>query len=407
MFNRRDFIKNGVALVSMGAAVPKIFRQGISLAEADNSDMPDRTLVVIQLAGGNDGLNTVIPYANSAYHTLRPTLGSVADKALKLNDTFALHPAMSGLKGMFDAGQVAIVNGVGYPDPNYSHFRAMEIWQSANPTSAPGEGWVGKYLDTQEKQHNALVGLNIGGQTPHEFLSAVPPIPSLNRIEDYQVRAGNDGVTQQRNTSMLQLYELYPGEAKYGALLQGTVRDAFASSAKLGEIITGYKPATTYPQTGIAGGLKMIAAAVAGGIGLRVAHVQLGGFDTHSRQEVDQTKLLGQLSDAITAFYADLAASGKANSTVTMTWSEFGRRAAQNASDGTDHGSAAPMFIVGGAVKGGMFGELPPLDNLDAGNLRFTTDFRSVYATLLDRWLGADANALLGASYDRLNFLAA
>ncbi len=407
MFNRRDLIRQGVALVSMGASVPKIFRQGIALAEADNSDMPERTLVVIQMAGGNDGLNTVIPYADGNYHTLRPTLGIAQDTVLRLDDTFGLHPSMTALKTMWDAGTVAIVNGVGYPNPNYSHFRAMEIWQSADPIGVPGEGWVGKYLDTREAEHNSLLGLNIGGSTPPEFRSGIPPVTSLNRIEDYSLRQGSDPgqVNATRNTSVLQLYELFPAEAKYGALLQGTVKDAFDSSAKLGQIVTGYKSSVSYPQTPLAGGLKMIAAALAANIGMRVAHVQLGGFDTHSRQAADQTKLLGQLSDALSAFYQDLAQHNRDKNTITMTWSEFGRRAGQNASDGTDHGSAEPMFIVGGAVKGGMFGALPSLANLDAGNLRFTTDFRSVYATLLDRWLMADANRLLGTGYDRLDFI--
>jgi len=409
MLTRQDFIRHGTALVSLGAAVPAIFRRGIALAEADNADLPDRTLVVIQLAGGNDGLNTVIPYNDASYHALRPTLGVTADKVLRLDDTFGLHPSMTALKAMYDAGQVAVVNGVGYPNPNYSHFRAMEIWQSADPIGLPGEGWVGKYLDSLEVQHNSLSGLNIGNSTPAEFRSAVPPIPSLQRIEDYALKNGSDAqtVTAQRNTSVLQLYEMFPVEAKYGALLQGTVQDAFDSSAKMGQIVANYKSTVTYPQTPVAGGLKMVAAALASNIGMRVAHVQLAGFDTHSRQAADQAKLLGQLSDAIAAFYQDLALHNRADNTVTMTWSEFGRRAGQNASDGTDHGSAAPMFIVGGAVKGGMYGQLPSLGNLDAGNLRFTTDFRAVYATLLDRWLMADANRLLGASYDRLGFLAA
>ncbi|HEY8836483.1 MAG TPA: DUF1501 domain-containing protein, partial [Dehalococcoidia bacterium] len=335
--------------MSLGAAVPAIFRRGIALAEADNADLPDRTLVVIQLAGGNDGLNTVIPYNDASYHALRPTLGVTADKVLRLDDTFGLHPSMTALKAMYDAGQVAVVNGVGYPNPNYSHFRAMEIWQSADPIGLPGEGWVGKYLDSLEVQHNSLSGLNIGNSTPAEFRSAVPPIPSLQRIEDYALKNGSDAqtVTAQRNTSVLQLYEMFPVEAKYGALLQGTVQDAFDSSAKMGQIVANYKSTVTYPQTPVAGGLKMVAAGLASNIGMRVAHVQLAGFDTHSRQAADQAKLLGQLSDAIAAFYQDLALHNRADNTVTMTWSEFGRRAGQNASDGTDHGSAAPMFIVG------------------------------------------------------------
>lgn len=409
MFTRRDFTTNGVALVSLGAQVPKIFRQGIALAQADNSDLPERTLVILQLAGGNDGLNTVVPYSDGNYRTLRPTLG-VADKVLQLNGTFGLHPAMTALKGLWDAGQVAIVNGVGYPNPNYSHFRAMEIWQTADPVGPPREGWIGKYLDAlgkTEAQHNSLVGLNIGTATPPEFRSNVPPIPSLNRIEDFQLRPGGEGqaVTQARNTQALQLYELYPGEAKYGALLQGTVQDAFDSSAKLTGIVANYQTSVTYPQTPVAGGLKMVAAALAANVGMRVAHVQLGGFDTHSRQAADQEKLLGELSDALAAFYQDLGQHNRANNTVTMTWSEFGRRAGENASQGTDHGSAEPLFVVGGAVKGGFYGDMPSLANLDAGNLRFTTDFRSVYATLLDQWLQADADQLLGAHYDRLSFL--
>ncbi len=409
MFTRRNFIKTGVALVSLGAGVPAIFRQGLALANYDASDQPERTLVVVQLAGGNDGLNTVIPYNDGNYHTLRPTLGIDPNKVIQLNGSFGLHPAMAGLKSLWDQNMVAIVNGVGYPNPNYSHFRAMEIWQSAHPDTPPGEGWVGKYLDAHEADHNSLIGLNIGASTPPEFYSALPPVPSFQRPQDYQLRAGSDPTPQnkQRDTSVLQLYELLPGEAKYGALLQGTVEDSFDSSQKLTGIVNGYQTSVQYPQSGLANGLKMVASVLAANVGLRVAHVTIGGFDTHSRQANTQETLLQQLSDALAAFYQDLAQHNRAQNTVTMTWSEFGRRAGQNASDGTDHGSAEPMFIVGGPVKGGFYGDMPSLANLDAGNLRFTTDFRSVYATLLDRWLQADADALLGAHFDRLGFITA
>jgi uncharacterized protein (DUF1501 family) len=407
MFTRRDFLTHGAALVSLGASVPLVFQKALAVAQADNSNLPERTLVVVQLAGGNDGLNTVVPYNDGNYHQLRPTIGFDASKVLPLNDQLGLHAAMAALKSMWDAGQVAIVNGVGYPNPNYSHFRAMEIWQNADPVGPAGEGWVGKYLDTMTAEHNSLIGLNIGAQLAPEFISNQPPVPALARVQDYGVKAGADGaqMTTQRNTSLLQLYEMYPGEAKYGALLQGTVTDAFDSSQKLTQIVGNYKPAVTYPQTPIANGLQMVAAALAANIGMRVAHVQLAGFDTHSREAADHARLLGQLSDAISAFYQDLAAHNRAQNTVTMTWSEFGRRAGQNASEGTDHGSAAPMFIVGGAVKGGFYGDMPSLSSLDAGNLVFTTDFRSVYATLLDKWLQADADSLLGQHWDRIPFL--
>jgi uncharacterized protein (DUF1501 family) len=409
MFDRRSFsfLNKSVALVALGDRVPRIFRQGIDLAQYDNADLPERTLVVVQLAGGNDGLNTVIPYNDGTYHSVRPNLGIGADKVIQLNDTLGLHPAMTGMKQLWDAGQVAIVNGVGYPNPTYSHFAAMDVWETANPGGTVGEGWVGKYLDAMQAEHNALIGMSIGTGVPPEFHSNVPPVPALTGIQEYQLRPGADGpaITQTRNTSVLQLYELLPGEAKYGALLQGTVEDAFDSSAKLTGVVENYKPAATYPQSALANGLKIVAAALSANLGMRVAHVTLGGFDTHSRQADTQAKLLGELSDALAAFYQDLAASGRANSTVTMTWSEFGRRVGENASQGTDHGSAEPMFIVGGAVKGGLYGEMPALTDLDNGNLRFTTDFRSVYATLLDKWLQGDADALLGQHFDRLDII--
>lgn len=407
MFSRN--FDNGHALVSLGAGVPQVFRQGISVAQADNADQPNRTLVVLQLAGGNDGLNMVVPYSNGTYYTLRKQIAVAQEKVLKLDGDFGLHPGMTGLKSLWDAGQVAVINGVGYPNPNYSHFRAMEIWQGANPDGPLGEGWVGKYLDTMDTQHNALTGLAVDGSLPREFGSNSAPVPTIARIEDYRVKPGSDAAGQnaQRDTATLQLYELYPGEAKYGALLQGTVEDAFSSSANLTQIISGYKPSVSYPQTPVANGLKMVASVIASNSGLRVAHVQLGGFDTHSREEPTQAKLLTDLSDALAAFYQDLAATNNADSTTTMTWSEFGRRAGDNASAGTDHGSAAPMLIVGGpnAVKGGLYGALPSLDQLDAGNMVFTTDFRAVYATLLDKWLGADADTLLGQHFDRLGFI--
>ena len=414
MLTRREFVKRGVALVTLGsmhAALPPVFKGAFAVrasdADAATLDTP-RTLVIVQLAGGNDGLNTVVPYRDPAYAKLRPSLKVDTGQVLPLGDEFGLHPKLAALKPLWDGKQMAIVHGVGYPDPNFSHFQSMLIWQSAGPGAAAGEGWLGAYLARLEaEEHDPLHGFNVDRIVAPELYSPNAPIVSAPDAASYgfQQLGPDEAEARRRQTALLKLYEQFPKGMPYAALLESTAGDAVSSSAAVAAAAAAHTPTVTYPQTSLASGLRLIAQVIASGAKLRVAHVTLGGFDTHSAQITEHEKLLGALGDALAAFYADLASMGRDRDVLTMTWSEFGRRAEENASEGTDHGTAAPMFLLGGTVNGGLYGQPPALDALDRGNLRFTTDFRSVYASVLDRWVGVPADDILGTRYQRLDGL--
>jgi uncharacterized protein (DUF1501 family) len=411
MIGRRDFVKKGVALVTLGsmpAMLPPVFKGafavGASDAEAD-AELPARTLVILQLAGGNDGLNTVVPYADPAYAKARPNIGVAAKDVVALDGSVGLHPKLAGLKPLWDAKKVAVIQGVGYPNPNLSHFQSMLIWQNGGTTAAAGEGWLSDYLSRLEsEEHDPLHGFNVGQFVAPELYSTKAQTIAAPGADAYGFRAlsADPADARLRQTALLKMYEQFPRDTPYAALLETTEADAVSSSASLSAAVAAQTPAVAYPDTSIANGLKLVAQVVASGAKLRVAHVTLGGFDTHSGQQPEQEKLLADLGDALAAFYGDLAAKGKDHDVVTMTWSEFGRRVQENASEGTDHGTAAPMFVIGGAVHGGIYGETPSLSNLDDGNLKFTTDFRSVYATLLEGWCGAPSEQILGGRYAQI-----
>jgi uncharacterized protein (DUF1501 family) len=410
MITRRDFVKKGVALVTLGTAyatLPPVFKGAFAIraseADAAAPETSPKTLVIVQLAGGNDGLNTLVPYRDPAYAKLRPSLMVPAGQVVPLNDDFGLHPKLGALKTLWDSKQLAVVHGVGYPGPNFSHFQSMLIWQSAGPRAAAGEGWLGSYLARLEsEEHDPLHGFNVDRFVAPELYSSQAPIVSAVDAAAYgfQKLAPDEAEARRRQTALLKLYDQFPKNMPYAALLETTAADAVASSASLTDAVAQHTPAVAYPQTSIASGLQLVSQVIASGAKLRVAHVTLGGFDTHSTQLNEHETLLGELGDALAAFYADLASYGKDKDVLTMTWSEFGRRAEENASEGTDHGTAAPMFLLGGSVNGGMYGEPVSLTDLDSGNLKFTTDFRSVYATVLDRWVGAPADDILGEHFD-------
>lgn len=417
MLTRRDFVKSGVALVTLGtahAALPPLFKGAFAVRAADaDTTAPDpapRTLVIVQLAGGNDGLNTVVPYRDPAYAKLRPSLMVPANSVVPLTDEFGLHPKLAALKTLWDKKQLAIVHGVGYPQPNFSHFQSMIIWQSGGPKLAAGEGWLGKYLARLEsEEHDPLHGFNVDQFTSPELYSPKAPIVSAVNPTDYGFRklASDEAEARRRQSALLKLYDQFPKNLPYAALLETTANDAVSSSQALSDAVARHTPAVPYPQTSIASGLQLISQVIASGTKLRVAHVTLGGFDTHAAQLNEHDKLLGELGDALSAFYADLASFGKEKDVLTMTWSEFGRRAAENASEGTDHGTAAPMLLLGGSVNGGLYGTPVSLTDLNSGNLKFTTDFRSVYATVLDRWVGAPSDEILGEHFDPVTGLVA
>jgi uncharacterized protein (DUF1501 family) len=362
----------------------------------------ERVLVLVNLAGGNDGLNTVVPFGMPAYYRLRPTLGIAQGDVLRIDDTFGFNPQLKALKALYDRGQVAIVQGVGYPKPDFSHFRSTEIWQTATPEGYAATGWLGRYLDASRPEKSELFdAVAISDILPEVLLARNVDVPAISQLQGY-------GLASDRNASSRDAFHALvsdadvPFRSPYLARVAEIEDHAQRGSEELPKLIAGYKPAGSYPPTPIGRSLALAAQIVGSRLGTRVLYVQHGSFDTHTSQKPTQDRLLATFSDALNAFYTDLAAHGNDARVLTMTFSEFGRRVGENASAGTDHGSAAPLFLAGPMVKGGLYGQHPSLDELDNGNLRFTTDFRSVYATVLEKWLNRPSAPILNGSFAAL-----
>ena len=419
---RRAMIKDGLLAVSAGMIMPSVFSRAVRAASNAAHEgshwaqaAQSKTLIVVQMAGGNDGLNTLIPYSDGAYYQARPTLAIKQSDALVLNDRLAMHPSLQSLLPLWQQNKLAIVEGVGYPNPNLSHFAAMDIWQTLDLSGQGATGWLGKYVaGLVDKDGHPFQSLAVGTALPTALsaLNADVPVvadPKTYRLQpDPAAARGQMSLADARVQTLLKLYNTYPNSAPYAALLDATAQNAVQGSKTLDTAASQYAPAVKYPTSNFAKGLQVLAEVIVQGLGLRVGYVTLGGFDTHGEQADTHAKLLTDLADGLAAFYADLAAHNAADDVVVMTWSEFGRRVEENASQGTDHGTAAPLFVLGNSVQGGIYGEPPDVSKLDNyGNLVFTTDFRSVYATVLDRWLGAPSSAVLGGSFDDQAFLPA
>ncbi|MEO9256477.1 MAG: DUF1501 domain-containing protein, partial [Tepidiformaceae bacterium] len=333
MISRRDFVKGGVALVSIGTTAQSLLKGTIAFAAQNPGDVlaanNGKILILVQLAGGNDGMNTVVPIGDSTYHSVRKAIGFTDDQILPLEGGYGLAPQLTGLKGLWDDGHLAVVRGVGYPDQNYSHFRSMAIWQAGDPELKLQDGWLGRTLDQMEStQHDPFLGFNIGGSTPPEMRGEKVPIPSVQDPATYgfsvagQTADGSDG----RTATLMKLYEQYPSASPYGVLLETTVESAVSSTKLLATANGLYKPAVEYPKTSFGAGLSVLAEAVVANVGMRVGHITLGGFDTHSKEIDDHARLMTELDEGLTAFYRDLAAQKKADDVIVLTWSEFGRR---------------------------------------------------------------------------------
>ena len=409
LISRRQFLKSSMVAVPAAAVMPAVFSRAVAAAihEQPSADAPlgDRTLVIVQMAGGNDGLNTIVPANDNRYYELRGSLAVPQGDVLPIDGQAGFHPSLAAFKELWDEGALAVVEGVGYPDPSFSHFESMDIWQSASAGRKEYEGWLGRYLDgVAREQEDAILALAADSRMPQAMVARNAAVPLVKSVEAYQLQDDprNASNRQARTAALLQLYASAPGAARFGALLDNTLRSAQRSSAAVQGAHARYEPAVEYGESGLAQGLRLIAEAIDADLGLRVGHVKIGGFDTHAAQDSRHADLLADTADAMLAFYRDLQAHGHANDVVMMTWSEFGRRVVGNASDGTDHGSAGPMFVAGSPVAGGLYGERPSLASLDRDNLRFTTDFRQVYASVLEDWLGAPSDDVLGGRFERL-----
>jgi uncharacterized protein (DUF1501 family) len=415
--SRRDLIRNGLVALSVGAAAPHFLIRAAHAtpraAEALKA-AGAKALIVVEMAGGNDGLNTVVPYADEAYYRARPTLAVQRQDALALDGSVALHPSLASFKELYARGRLAVVQGVGYPNPNFSHFRAMEIYRSGDTGPYSGVGWLGRYLDTVVAQANGVpfTALVAGqpGINPSVAGDVFDPVAVQNATA-YQLTTDPRyaGDRQNRLNAFTALNTTGSDNRAMLPLLEDTADAAYASSRELQELVRGYSAAVEYPNTDIGNSLKLMAQVVTADVGLQIGYVTRGGFDTHAQQNNQQNGqpvLLRQVSEAVGAFLADVEAHGMADRVVVLAWSEFGRRVEENGSGGTDHGSAQPMFIAGAPVKGGLYGAYPSLTDLDNKNLKMTTDFRSVYATLLADWLKAEPARILRGSYPSLGFVA-
>ena len=411
MLTRRDFLRRSVVVVSAGLALPPVFTKAVHAATNNASLEPifrDRVLVVVQMAGGNDGLNTLIPYSDGHYYDARPNIRIQQKDVLPLDNEIGLHPSLGKLKELWDNGVMAAVQGVGYPNPNFSHFRSMEIWQTANLEQSFADGWLGRLFERViDEEGHVMDGLAVGQALPMALRSAKSDVAVVQSLDTYKIQndLGNLKEADARVDALLKLYASYPVKAPYAALLDNVSEAAHKSSEELQKAAAAYQSAVEYPKSALGSGFKMLSQVIAQNMGVRVCHIGVGGFDTHSAQPNTQARLLTELAEGLSAFYRDLEAHGKAQDVLIMTWSEFGRRVQQNANQGTDHGTATPMFLLGGRVQRGFYGEAPSLANLQDGNLRYTTDFRSVYASVLDSWLGAPADEILGSRFERLPFV--
>ena len=412
MSTRRDFLKTS-SLLGFGATVPTFLgRTALAAPTADKAGAKDTILVVIQLTGGNDGLNTVIPFKDADYAKYRPTIGIKKDDVKKLTDSIGLHPAMGDLAGLYEDRSLCVVQGVGYPNPSQSHFRSMDLWQAASTAESLTEGWLGKAF-----KQKPVAGFHLsagGNETAPLALSGAPArVPSITSIEDFQLKsAAADAADKAKQKSLIagSVDSQNPGANAPGSpglldFVKRTAMNTYASSDRLRDVAKNYEPKATYPTTPLATRLKMAAQLIDAGLGARIFYVSLDGFDTHAGQGAatgNHANLLGEVSGAITAFYKDLSARGHKDRVCVMTFSEFGRRAKENGSNGTDHGSAAPMCLVGGKVHPGILGDHPNLGKLDDGNLVHHTDFRKVYAAVLENWLGIESKPVLGEKFEAL-----
>ena len=406
--SRREFLASlagGSAVLSLGAVVPDFLSQA---ARAESAGGGNTILVVVQLTGGNDGLNTVIPYSHDAYRQARPKLAIPPADVLRIDDALGFHPSARGLADLLQGGKLAVVQGVGYPDPNRSHFESMDVWHTCQRKGTPrSTGWLGRYLDASRKAADVdAAAIHVGFEKQPLALAAEHVrVPSFGSPESFRLEEG-DGPPLREAIESLATRDPEAADPLLG-FLQSSTTSALAASERITAALRDYDTPVTYPESDLAVRLKTVAQLIDAGLQTRVYYVELDGFDTHSQQAAAHAALLRQLGDAVRAFVEDVAHHGHGERTLVTSFSEFGRRVAENASGGTDHGAAAPMFLAGSRVRPGLVGEHPSLDDLEDGDLKFHTDFRRVYATLLDRWLGWSSAAVLGGEFETLEMLEA
>jgi len=436
LHTRRQFLRTSVLGGALASTVPlfleKTFLTLDSMAAASPGQYPtgkDATiLVVLQLAGGNDGINTLVPFADDAYYKARPRIALPAGQVLRINDYAALHPSLSGMRTLYGDGHLGMVQGVGYPNPNRSHFRSTEIWQTASDADRNvSEGWLGRYFDNSCKGDDPCAGVAIAAQTPQAFASSRPQGIAFSRPEQFRYMSESavdpgtadaffremnkpteqmDSVSGENSGESIGMISGHAdNDGKTIEFLQRTALGAQMSSDRILAITRKTKSPVNYPASELGNSMNLVARLIAGGLPTRVYYVSQGGYDTHANQLPAHDFRMKDLDASTSSFVADLKAQGNFDRVLMISFSEFGRRVAENASAGTDHGAAAPLFLVGGKVKPGLYGAYPSLTDLHDGDLKFNTDFRSVYATALENWLGAPSERVLGRKFPLLPFI--
>jgi uncharacterized protein (DUF1501 family) len=409
---RREFVKDGfvfaagaAGLAAGYAAVPDVFARAVYAGKKDGV-MNDRVLVMIQLAGGADGLQTVIPMNDSNLRSLRPTLSRAADTALPLgNSGQGLNRSMKGIKALYDQGKVAIVQGVGYPKPNFSHFDSIRIWETADPDRKQQDGWLGKTIASNyDSQGHPLVGCACGtSEIPGALRDLQATLSVVNGQNTFKFNGGD------AERAMGVIYNGTPGI--YGALFDTSVFSARDTIARLRTAQARYTPKAAYndnvnlvysSRNQLASALQLAAQLIVSGVGAKILHVTLGGWDTHDQEFARHESLMGYVDTAVSAFHTDLAAYGMADRVLVATWSEFGRRAQETGNAGTDHGTSAPMLLIGDTVKGGLYGETPSLNVGRDGNLKYGVDFRAVYQEILESHMKVDASEVISQRFERI-----
>jgi uncharacterized protein (DUF1501 family) len=426
-------------LMAFGATVPGFLA---STARAADQKDGEKILVVVELTGGNDGLNTIIPYGDDLYHKARPKLRYDKRQVVALNDHTGFHPSLRPLKQMYDEGQVAVVQGVGYPNPNRSHFESMDIWQSADPRRQVKDGWLGRSLSLIKAREGRIPAMHVSQQALPLALQGSPTgVPTVhsnrpldlvfgdfNEVKDIEqnLEAGTrlvnnpkeSAANAERRELVRKLTEAAtPANGSMLEFVRRTSLDTFTTLDRLRTILDNFKTPEARPEfrnsrfsyvrEGLGYELNLVARLIEADFGARVYYVALDGFDTHGEQKSNHAELLSKLAGAIQEFFNVLKASNNASRVALVTYSEFGRRVKENSSEGTDHGSGSNLLVVGPAVKGGLIGEHPSLkpDDLTDGDLKYHTDFRRVYATLLDQWLDCDSRRVLGSAFEHMKLL--
>jgi len=397
--SRRDFLREGLFGFSAAATVPLFLGKSIHAASRAAQPDDDRILVVVQLSGGNDGLSTVVPYSDPAYGRARRQTHIPEEQVLRINDRVGLHPALGHLKKLYEDGHLSVIQGVSYPNPNRSHFESMDVWHSGSTEGArTGTGWIGRAVDSACKnRENPLLSINVGNNSPlalfgnHHRPISIPKNgrPTLGRRRKASTR--DSGTTNAGPSALREL-----------DFLVRVAANAESSFKTIRTAVQDYRPRVDFPRNPLANDLRTVAAMIDAGLPTRVYYVALGGFDTHANQRGRHDNLMRQLSNALGAFVNELETRKLLDRVLVLTFTEFGRRVQENASQGTDHGVAGPVFLMGNKIRPGIHGDHPSLTELVGGDLTMNVDFRRVYASVLEDWIGTPAAPILGEGYESL-----